>query len=126
MKLVRMTALLAFFSLLLPLTALAKDNSKGTVDLYSNAQVAGTQLKSGNYKVEWTGNGPATQVKFIQHGKTVVTAPADVVQLKKSAANDQVVVSNATGTSVVQEIDFGGKTTALRFGQTATGQQTGQ
>lgn len=125
MKSVRLGAVIALFALLLPLSALAKDTNKGKVNLASSAQVAGTQLQPGNYTVEWSGSGPAAQVKFIRNGKTVATTQGDVVQLKTKAAYDQVVLSTANGQNVVQEVDFGGKTTALRFGQVGS-QQSGQ
>lgn len=127
MKSARLAAIIALFALLLPLSALAKDNNnnKGKVALSSTAQVAGTQLQPGNYTVEWSGSGPGAQVKFIRNGKTVATTQGDVVQLKTKAAYDQVVLSTASGQNVVQEVDFGGKTTALRFGQAAS-QQAGQ
>ncbi len=125
MKSARLGVVIALFALLLPLSALAKDANKGKVNLASSAQVAGTQLQPGNYTVEWSGSGPAAQVKFIRNGKTVATTQGDVVQLKNKAPYDQVVLSTASGQNVVQEVDFSGKTTALRFGQ-AGSQQSGQ
>lgn len=124
MKSVRTISVIALFALLLPLSALAKDNNKGSFSLSSPAQVAGTQLQPGNYTVEWSGSGPTTQVKFVRNGKTVVTAPGNVVQLKNRPPYDEVVVTNNNGQNLVQEIDFGRKTTALKFGE--AGQQSGQ
>lgn len=124
MKAVNTSVVIALFALLLPLTALAKDNNKGSMNLKSSAQVAGTQLQPGNYTVEWTGSGSNAQVKFVRDGKTVATAPGNVVQLKNRAPYDEVVMSTQSGQNVIQEIDFGSKTTAVRFGE--AGQQTGQ
>jgi len=44
--------------------------------------------------------------------------------LKNRAPYDEVVMSTQSGQNVIQEIDFGSKTTAVRFGE--AGQQTGQ
>jgi hypothetical protein len=124
MKSVRLTAVMALFALLLPLSAFAKDNNKGKMNLSSNAQIAGTQLQAGDYTVEWSGTGPAAQVSFLRNGKTVATTQGNVVQLKDRAPYDQVVISTNNGQNVIQEIDFGKKTTALRFGEGV--QQSGQ
>jgi len=124
MKSVRMTAVLALFALLLPLSVFAKDNNKGKMNLSSTAQVAGTQLQPGDYTVEWSGTGPAAQVKFITKGKTVATAQGNVVESKNRAPYDQVVLSTNNGQNTIQEIDFGNKTTVLRFG--GANQQSGQ
>lgn len=124
MKSVRFTALIALFALLLPLSALAKDANKGKMNLSSKAQIAGTQLPAGDYTVEWSGSGPAAQVKFVRNGKAVATTQGNVVQLKDRAPYDQVVISTNNGQNVIQEIDFGNKTTALRFAEGA--QQSGQ
>ena len=124
MKSVRTISVIALFALLLPLSALAKDNNKGSFSLSSTAQVAGTLLQPGNYTVEWSGTGSTTQVKFVRNGKTVVTAPGKVVQLKNRPPYNQVVVTNNNGQNVIQEIDFGSRTTALKFGE--AGEQSGQ
>lgn len=123
MKLVRVTAVLTLFALLLSLSAFAKDVNKGKVNLSSTAQVAGTQLQPGDYTVEWNGTSPA-QVKFMQKGKTVATTQGNVVELKNRAPYDQVILSTNNGQNTIQEIDFANKTTAVRFGGTT--QQSGQ
>ncbi len=124
MKPVKFAGVLTLFALLLSMSAFAKDVNKGKMTLSSPTQVAGTQLQPGNYTVEWSGAGPASQVKIISHGKTVATTQGNVVQLKTRAPYDQVILSTAGGQNVIQEIDFGNKTTAVRFGETS--QQPGQ
>jgi hypothetical protein len=124
MKSVKVTAVLTLFALLLPLSVFAKDTNTGKMTLSSPTQVAGTQLQPGDYKVEWSGSGPSAQVKFIHKGKTVATTQGNVIQLKTKAPYDQVILSTANGQNVIQEIDFGNKTTAVRFGGTT--QQPGQ
>ena len=124
MKSAKLTGALTLFALLLSVSAFAKDTNKGKMNLSSATQVAGTQLQPGDYTVEWSGSGPAAQVKFIRHGKTVATTQGNIVELKNRSPYDQVIVSTAGGQNVIQEIDFGNKTTAVRFGQTK--QQPGQ
>src|SRR5690348_1056324 len=112
MKSGKTIAAIALFTLLLSLSAFAKDNNKGSMNLSSTAQVAGTQLQPGNYTIEWSGTGSTAQVTFLRNGKIVATAPGSVVQLKNRPPYDQVVMSTNNGQNVIQEIDFGSKTTA--------------
>ena len=126
MKFSRLLVATAVFSLLLPLSLLAKDHSdKHSINLqiYQPVTVAGTALAPGQYKVEWTGTGPAVNAEFKLNGKTVATVPATVSELTKSSQpNATVMQPGANGTQVVTEID--GKNQALKFGTEApTGNQ---
>src|SRR5581483_10464814 len=111
MKPVKFAGVLTLFALLLSMSAFAKDVNKGKMTLSSPTQVAGTQLQPGNYTVEWSGAGPASQVKIISHGKTVATTQGNVVQMKTRAPYHQVILSTAGGQNVIQEIDSSNKTT---------------
>ena len=71
MKHLKYLALLPTFALLSSLGALARDNSKPTVSFQDSVEVGSTQLKAGDYKVEWQGTGPAVHLTFLQHGNTV-------------------------------------------------------
>lgn len=83
----------------------------GNMNLISAGKVNGTQLNPGTYKVTWTGEGSNVQVNI--EGKGVkMTVPATVVTNPKNAEHDTVLKS-AEGT--VQEVQFGGKKTVLKF-----------
>src|ERR1043166_4294900 len=67
MKSAKYFLLLAGVALLLPLSAMAKDNgNSGKFTISENVKVGATQLKPGDYKVEWDGSGDNVQVKIIQ------------------------------------------------------------
>jgi len=126
MKFSRLLVATAVFSLLLPLSLLAKDNSNKhsiKTQISQPATVAGTALEPGQYKVEWTGTGPAVNAEFKLNGKTVATAPATVSELTKSSQpNATVMQKEADGTQAITEID--GKKQVLKFGTEApTGNQ---
>jgi hypothetical protein len=74
-KYLQSIVVLSTLTLLFPLGALARDNQH-SVDITDAVQVGSTQLKPGNYKVEWQGTGPVVQVSFQQNGETLVTLPA--------------------------------------------------
>jgi hypothetical protein len=59
-------ALLSTFALLSSLGALARDNSKPTGSFQDSVEVGSTQLKAGDYQVEWQGTGLAVHLTFLQ------------------------------------------------------------
>lgn len=105
---------------LLPSFALARNPDEHSLDLTNQVKVGKTELQPGTYKVEWQGSGPAVNVNFMKHGKTVVTVPATLKTQDKLAFQDDVV-TDATKSNVraLREIDFGHDKEALLFGHTA-------
>jgi hypothetical protein len=121
MKTLRYLALLSTSALLFPLIALARDNAH-SVDISDAVQIGGTQLKPGNYKVEWKGTGPAVQVSFQHNGKTVVTVPATLKTNDDEVTQDAIMIEETSaGTSTLKEIDFGHQKEALVFDQNSSG-----
>ena len=117
MKHVKYLAVLSTFALLFSLGALARDNSTHPVGFQDSVEVGGTQLKAGDYKVEWQGTGPAVQVTFLQHGNTVASAPA-TLQSDKQVTHDDVVVDETNANAkTLKEIDFAHQKAALVFAQ---------
>ncbi len=45
--------------------------NKGSLTLVNPATINGTQLKAGDYKLQWDGTGPAVEVSIMK-GNTVV------------------------------------------------------
>jgi hypothetical protein len=114
-------AVLSTFTLLFPLGALARDN-KRSVDITDAVQVGSTQLKPGNYKVEWRGTGPVVQVSFEQNGETVVTLPATLKTNDGQVTQDAVETRGSSADrKVLEEIDFRHQKEALVFDQNPGG-----
>ncbi len=106
--------------LLLAGSALAA--SKGSLQLQEAATVAGTQLKSGNYTVQWEGTGDQVQLKIFQGKKEVASASAKMVTLDKPARDDATVLQrNEDGTMAVTRINFGRKNFVLEISGAGAG-----
>jgi len=112
---------LSTLTLLFPLGALARDNQH-SVDITDAVQVGSTQLKPGNYKVEWQGTGHVVQVSFQHNGETVVTLPATLKTNDGQVTQDAIETrGSSTDKNVLEEIDFGHQKEALVFDQNPGG-----
>ncbi len=90
--------------------------SKGPLELQEPASVAGTQLKTGTYTVQWEGTGDQVQVKIYQGKKEIASTPGRVVPLEKPLAHDAAItVANRDGARSLSQIMFGGKQFALEI-----------
>lgn len=100
----------ALCALAIPVWAAHADTADLTV--IDSATIGTTQLKPGDYKLEVSPN--ATQLKVVEtdNGKTVAEVPCHWFDLQKKASTTQVVTNN----NQVTEIDFGGKTQAVKVG----------
>ena len=116
MKTFNHLALLLTFTLLSSLFALARDKAQHSINFADTVQVGNTQLKAGDYKVEWQGAGPSVEVAFLQNGKTVATATAKLQANDHKVAQDDIIVSNTTDAKALQEIDFARPNETLVFG----------
>ena len=109
-------------SLLLAASALAAGASKGNLHLYDSVTVQGKQLAPGDYKVEWSGEGPNVQLSIDQGKQTVVSVPAHVTPVSEKNTSDGYASKKEGGENVLSEIFFQGKTYQLEIGdQAATG-----
>jgi hypothetical protein len=98
------------------LAASALAASKGPLELQEPASVAGTQLKSGVYTVQWEGTGDQVQLKIYQGKKEVASTSAKMVMLDKPVDRDATLIRrNDDGTLAVTRINFGGKKFALEL-----------
>jgi hypothetical protein len=119
-KYLQSIAILSTLALLFPLGALARDN-KHSVDITDVVQVGSTQLKPGNYRVEWQGTGPVVQVSFEQNGETVVTLPATLKTNDNHVTQDAIETKGSSADkNVLEEIDFGHQKEALIFDQNSS------
>jgi len=123
MKVLRLLALAGTLTMVFPLASLASNNTaeqKKNVQIADQIVLAGKTLPAGQYKVEWQGNGPNVKVNFVQSGKTVLTAPATIAQLKTKAPYDAVVENTRkNGTKTIREIEWNNQRQALMFGAQA-------
>jgi hypothetical protein len=126
MKTAKYLLLLAGVAMLLPLSAMAKDNdNSGKFTISEPVKVGSTELKPGSYKVEWDGSGDAVQVKILQGKNTVATTSGKVVNHDTPAPYNAVILNDASGGGrAISEIDFGKRKEALVLseGQTGAGQ----
>lgn len=118
------TSLVVGLALVLASSAFAA--TKGNLELQSPTMVNGTQLKAGDYKVEWDGTGPDVEISILQGKKVVAKVPAKIVELKTKAEANSTIVNNGTdGTATLAGVHFAGKTTALELPQGGDGMQAG-
>jgi len=90
--------------------------SRGALELHEAANVAGKQLKSGTYTVQWEGSGDQVQLKIYQGKNEVASTQAKMVTLDKPQANDGTLMRrNDDGTMTVMRINFGGKKFAFEI-----------
>lgn len=107
--------LLAAF-LLVGMSAFAGNANKGSFQLQHPTNVAGKQLATGNYTVQWDGSGDQVSVKIYQGKKEMASTSAQVVKIDRPASYDQTITTSGdNGASSLSEIRFRGKTFALRL-----------
>lgn len=109
-----------FLGLALLLATSAFAANKGSLSVQEPITVNGTQLKPGDYKVEWQGNGPSVEISISQGKKVIAKVPAHVVNLDSPSQNDAAVVkNNGDGTKSLSEVRLSGKKFALALGEEA-------
>lgn len=116
MKFARLTpVLVAILVLALSATTFAASGSSN-VKLFSAAQLNGTSLAAGEYKVKWDSHSPEADVTFLQGKKTVATAHAKLVDRDQASPENAVVTrANSDGSATIVEIRFEGKKSVLVF-----------
>jgi hypothetical protein len=100
--------------------------TKGSLQISHPVTVSGTQLKPGDYKLEWDGSGPNVEVSILQGRNVIAKTPAHLVDLSSASASDAAVTrTNSDGSSTLAGARFGGKKVALEFGETSDGMRAG-
>src|SRR5271165_5402033 len=118
MKQVKYLALLSMLALLSSMSALARDKNQHSVEIPDTVQVGSTQLKPGNYQVEWQGTGPEIQVNFVRDGKTVATVPGTLKTNDAKVTQDDIMTDTANASiQTLTEIDFSRNKESLIFEQ---------
>jgi len=117
-------SLMMGLALLLASSAFAA--TKANLQLHNPTTVNGTQLKPGDYKLEWEGTGPNVEVSIMQGKKVYTKAPARLVDLQSPSSNDAAVVKkNDDGSNSLEGVRFEGKKFALELGQAGDGMSAG-
>ena|SRR5436190_1810082 len=100
--------------------------SKGSMELQHQLNVAGKSLPVGTYTVKWEGTGDQLELKIYQGKNVVATTPARVVKIEApSRYNATLSTTNSDGSSSLTQIRFGGKNYALEVGGEAGGSAAG-
>ena len=90
--------------------------NKGSFQLQHATNVAGKQLATGSYTVQWDGSGDQVNLKIYQGKKEMASTSAQVVKIERPASYDQTITTSGdNGSSSLSEIRFRGKTFALRL-----------
>ena len=101
-------------------------SSKGSLELQHPTTVAGKQLATGSYIVQWEGSGDQVDLKIYQGKNVVASTPARILKVDHPAANNSAVVTaNDDKTYSLSEIRFAGKKFALAIGGDASGAAAG-
>ena|SRR5579872_682793 len=118
MKQLKYAVLLSMIALLSTVSALARAKNQHSVEFSNAVQVGGTQLKPGEYKVEWQGTGPVVQVSFVRNGKTIATATGTLKTNDPHVSEDDIVIDTISAdTQKLTEIDFSHNKESLVFEQ---------
>lgn len=100
--------------------------SKGTLTLLNPASVNGTQLKAGDYRLEWEGSGPSVELSIMQGKKVLAKVPAKVVDLNAPSQNNSAVVQKREdGSATLSSLRFAGKKFALEVQPSSDGMDGG-
>jgi len=112
--------------LTLVLASSAFASTKGNLELTSAVTVNGTQLKAGEYRVQWEGSGPEVEISILQGKNVVAKLPAHVVELQSPANNDAAVTrQNGSGPNSLTGLRFQGKKISLEVIEASAGMQAG-
>jgi hypothetical protein len=110
----------ATVAVLLSVSAFAKDSNSGTFMLSDPVKVGSTELKPGNYKVEWNGPPNDVRVEIMQHGKTVATIGGKIEELQQPAPYSAVITkpgdNGMDNMKKLSEIEFNKRSEALMIG----------
>jgi hypothetical protein len=119
-------AALLVFALTLSINAFAGSKAE-TLTLLHDAQLNGTTIPAGEYKVKYEPNGSTCQVQVMKGSKVVASANAELKQLAKKPDHDQIVLQNDNGgLPALNEMDFHDSATAIVFSTGATTTASGQ
>jgi hypothetical protein len=117
---------LAILALALILASSAFAATKANLHVNNTLTVNGTNLKPGDYKLQWDGTGPDVEVSILQGKNVVAKVPAKVVDLSAAPQSDATVTRhNNDGSSSLAGVRFEGKKFAIEVPDANDGMQAG-
>jgi hypothetical protein len=123
MKTGKYVAIVAVLASGLSLSAIAKDKNETRISLSDSVQVGATDLKPGDYTLQWEGDGPDVQVKVLKGKNVVATVPAKLAQGTSGYAN-AITTRTVGNVKTLDEVDFAGGKQSLVFGEASTTQSS--
>jgi hypothetical protein len=123
MKTGKYVAIVAVLASGLSLSAIAKDKNETRISLADSGQVGTTDLKPGDYTLQWDGDGPDVQVKVVKGKNVVATVPAKLAQGTSGYAN-AITTRTVGNVKTLDEVDFAGGKQSLVFGEASTTQSS--
>jgi hypothetical protein len=92
--------------------------TKASLQLSNPVLVNGTQLKPGEYNLQWEGSGPNVELSIMQGKKVLAKVPAHVVDLDTPSNYDAAVTKkNDSGPNSLAGLRFQGKKFSLELGE---------
>ena len=117
---------LAVLAVALMLASSAFAATKANLHVNNTLTVNGTNLKPGDYKLQWDGSGPDVEVSILQGKNVVAKVPAKVVDLQAAPQADATVTRhNNDGSSSLAGVRFEGKKFAIEVPDANGGMQPG-
>jgi hypothetical protein len=77
--------------------------------------VQGKQLKSGEYRVQWSGTGDTVELNIVDGRKTVATVTAHVVPVSEKNGSDGHLTQDQNGSTALTGVFFRGKNYELHL-----------
>lgn len=127
MKAVNTVKAILFCGMLLGGTMALAGDGKGSLQLNHATSVAGKQLGSGTYHLQWSGAGDQVELKIFRGKNLVMSTPARVVTRNSPSAYDATMSNtNSDGSSSLSQIRFRGKSYVLEISTPGGGSSAGQ
>jgi|SRR5580692_5732494 hypothetical protein len=118
MKVTKLFTLLAGTSLLFSASAFAGNGSKKSLHFDTGVTVEGKALPAGDYKFEWSGNGPDVKVNILKGKETVLSISARVVSVPAPNKQDGYSATAAKdGSRSLTTLFFSGDKYDLEVGE---------
>jgi hypothetical protein len=89
--------------------------TKGNMELQQPTNVAGTQLASGKYRIEWTGTGDQVDIKIFRGSKEMVSTRARIVKVDAAPCDLVSFTTDEKGARSLTQISFSKQKFALRI-----------
>jgi hypothetical protein len=92
---------------------------RASLKFYDDVNVGQSQVKAGDYTVQWEGNGPEVELSIIKGNTVVAKVPARLVDARPATSNTIETASNPNGTRSLEQIKLRGKKYAIEVGTEA-------